>query len=283
MPAPTSETATTRHSAHLSKFGQLATLVRYAVMDRWHVAFVIGLLTVGMGAFSGALWPSLRSTLQDLPGDLSANVGKALGGADLTTGAGFVNAEAVSLVIPLAVIAAATLAVVRAVAVEEQSKTLGVTLSAPVARGTFLLAKALATAAHVSVVAVLAAVGLASGSLVGDLGLSWSGIVGVALHAFFLGVAFGSLGLLVAAASGTPRLTTASVATATVVAFLLTAFLPLFDSVANLARVSPWYYFNGSDPLTNGADPAHLVVLASITLALTVAALASFARRDLRG
>ncbi len=53
--------------------------------------------------------------------------------------------------------------------------------------------------------------------------------------------------------------------------FALASFLPLSDSLADGAKVSPWYYYNSSDPLTNGADLLHLVVLlvlAAVALAL---------------
>ena len=49
------------------------------------------------------------------------------------------------------------------------------------------------------------------------------------------------------------------------------------------AQLSPWYYYNGSEPLTNGLNPLHLGVLLSIAALAAVLAVVTFTRRDLRG
>ena len=48
------------------------------------------------------------------------------------------------------------------------------------------------------------------------------------------------------------------------------------------ARRSPWYYFDGSEPVYNGIAWGHLALLASASAALLVAAVVAFNRRDLR-
>ena len=50
-----------------------------------------------------------------------------------------------------------------------------------------------------------------------------------------------------------------------------------------LKYVSPFYYYAGHDPLTQGVDVADLAVLGAIALAFTALAVATIERRDLRG
>jgi ABC-2 type transport system permease protein len=50
-----------------------------------------------------------------------------------------------------------------------------------------------------------------------------------------------------------------------------------------LKYVSPFYYYAGHDPLTQGIGIGDLVVLGAIAVVLTALAMASFERRDLRG
>ncbi|WP_286218893.1 hypothetical protein [Paraoerskovia sediminicola] len=49
------------------------------------------------------------------------------------------------------------------------------------------------------------------------------------------------------------------------------------------AKLSPWYYYLGSDPLTNGVDWLHLAVLAAVAAVGLGLAARYFPRRDLRG
>ena len=65
--------------------------------------------------------------------------------------------------------------------------------------------------------------------------------------------------------------------------FLVNGFAPLVDGLSWLKYMSPFYYYDGNDPLANGVDVAHLAVLAAIAIILTVVAAVGIDRRDLRG
>ena len=258
------------------------TVFRQSVLDRWVVPLIIGALMVGMGLLTGGLWPSLEDTMKDLPGSLN-DLGQILAGSDLTTGAGWANAEIVSMVAPMGVIAVAIMAVLRGLPGEEESKALGAVLSAPVARSTFLWAKTAAMVVQVVVASSAVALGLVLGSLVGGLGLSAAGIVGVTLHVALLGVLFGAVAAAVGAATGARRLTMAVSAGSAAVAFVAWIVVPLVDAIDGLVRLSPWYWFNSTVPLVNGPDLPHLLVLAVVSIAWCLVAVALFARRDLKG
>lgn len=254
-----------------------------ASRERIVVPVVIGLLMVGMGLFTGSLWPSLQSTLAALPASLTDKLGQALGGSDMTTAAGWMGTEFVSFVVPYGVIAAAVMAGVRSVAAEEQDGTLGVLLSAPVGRTTFLLAKTVAMGAHVVLVCAGVALGLVLGSAVGDLGLEARGIIATVLHAALLGVVFGCVAIVVGAQTGDRRVARTAAAGLAGLSFVLSALLPLIEPLAGLVRLSPWHYFNGANPLANGVAVTDLAVLAAISIVLTTAATVLYGRRDLHG
>ena len=67
-----------------------------------------------------------------------------------------------------------------------------------------------------------------------------------------------------------------------VVAFIVNGFLPLNDSTAAWAKVSPFYYYLSSDPLINGMHWGHAAILAGLFVILIAAAIVFFQRRDLR-
>ena len=65
-------------------------------------------------------------------------------------------------------------------------------------------------------------------------------------------------------------------------AYVINSFLPLSDSLAGWARVSPFYYYLTGNPLANGIDWAHLALLAGLFLGSVALSVALFERRDLR-
>ncbi|MBV8258582.1 MAG: ABC transporter permease, partial [Actinobacteria bacterium] len=64
--------------------------------------------------------------------------------------------------------------------------------------------------------------------------------------------------------------------------WLINGFAPLAHSLAWLRYLSPFYYYAGNDPLSNGVDSGHLLVLGAVSLLLTAVAAVAFERRDIR-
>lgn len=228
----------------------------------------------GLGAASG---------LQETIGDLTDSFPEALSAfipADVP--GGYVVGEVFNLVAPIAVVAYGISGGASILAGEEQTKTMGMLVSQPVSRTSILWAKAGALALGLVVAVALFWGGLALGAWAFDVELSPASAAAGSLHLLFLALAFAALSFAVAAATGRPQIATAAIGTVAVVAYFMQAMLPLagYDTAA---EASPWYYYLGSDPLTNGVDLAHLGVLAGITAAALAVAAWAFPRRDLKG
>ncbi len=266
-----------------SATGVTATIAGRAVRDRIGLTAVVSVLMVGMGLLVSSLWPPLEDTFASLQDSLPDAFSTILAGANLSTPSGWANAELMSMVAPAGAIAVAVISATRAIAGEEEDKTMGMLLGAPVGRGSFLMAKSVAMMVHVLLVSAAVSAGLLLGGVVGDMGLSASGIAAAGMHAGLLGIVFGSLAIAIAAWTGSRRLTGAVSAGLAGLAFALASFLPLSETLAWGAQASPWYYYNASDPLANGPDPAHLLVLTALAAVVLVVGLATFRRRDLRG
>ena len=56
---------------------------------------------------------------------------------------------------------------------------------------------------------------------------------------------------------------------------------PVVEALEPSRKLSPFYYYMGADPLTNGLDPVHAGVLIALTVAFLAVALVTFERRDL--
>ncbi|MGC1207936.1 MAG: ABC transporter permease subunit, partial [Ornithinimicrobium sp.] len=136
----TTTTAPTHHrpSQHTSPALPFAAVVNRSIMDRLPLTLIVGTLMMAMGLLIGALWPSLQDTFADLEDQLPDAFNAMLGGVGLGTPVGWANAELVALIAPMGAIAVAVIAATRSTAGEEEDKTLGILLSTPVSRPTFM-------------------------------------------------------------------------------------------------------------------------------------------------
>ena len=266
--------------AHSSPVGPMAAR---AIRDRLPLVAVVSFVMVGMGLMVGSLWPALQGTLAKMQDSLPDVFATILAGADMSTASGWANAEMMSMVAPAGVIAVGVISGVKATATEEENKTMGMMLGAPVTRTGFLLAKAVAMFVHVVIVSAAVGVGLLLGSLLGDMDLRVANVVSASLHVGALGLLFGAVAIAVGAWTGTAKVTTSVAAGLGGLSFAVASFLPLSDSLADGVKLSPWYYYNHANPLTNGADLLHLAVLLGLGVLVLAAGVVGFRRRDLRG
>ena len=170
-----------------------------------------------------------------------------------------------------------------AIAGEERDGTMDILLSNPKSRTFVLLSKtgslvmlvALATVAVWAPIHPIAAV----------LGVEIAGldVEALSLHLFVNALFYGMLATAIGAMTGN-RGTATGVATAImVVSFFAVGFLPLVEGGDGLRKFLPWYYFDGSDPVTNGVAWGHIGLLVSASAVLLAVSVIGFNRRDLKG
>lgn len=234
-----------------------------------------------MGLVIGLLWEPLQDAFASIT--LPPALTDALPGADLTTATGWANAEFLSLIAPAGMIALALLTGLRATVTEEETKTLGMSLSAPVSRTTFLAAKTITLSGYVLIMGLMVYLGLLTADLSGSLGLSGEGMIAAAVHATLLGLLFAAITITVGAATGRRKPTMGVVAGLAGASFVIATFFPLLDSLADWAKISPWYHYNGHNPLAEGLDLPSILILSAATLVVGSVAFIQFPRRELRG
>jgi ABC-2 type transport system permease protein len=242
------------------------------------------LAAVGMIAvllMVGALFPAVGGSIGKL--DLPQGVADLLGGADYGSLTGWFRSEIGAVYGPLVIGATALTAAAGSTAGEEEQGILAIVLAHPVDRSRLILAKGAATAVAVAVVAFATWIGLLAGVAVAGGGIGLTGITGLAVPLLFFGLLVGALTLAVAAATGRKAVAIATASAFAVLGFLVNGFAPLVDAVEWARYASPFYWYEESDPIANGADAGDLAVLAAATVLLTAAAAILVRRRDLRG
>ena len=170
-----------------------------------------------------------------------------------------------------------------AIAGEERDGTMGILLSNPKSRTFVLLSKtgSLFMLAAVATVAVWATVH----PIAAVLGVEIAGldVEALSLHLFVNALFYGMLAIAIGAMTGNRGMATGVTTAIMAVSFFAVGFLPLVEGGNGLLKFLPWYYFDGSDPVTNGVAWGHIALLVSASVILLVASIIGFNRRDLKG
>jgi len=240
------------------------------------------LMFLVMGLMLGPMYNLLDETLRNLTGQLPDAMLAMFGGGDMSTPEGWYQLETFGMMAPIAVLAVTLVMGSRSLAAEEEHRTMGLLLSNPVSRTRVLFEKTGAMVAGGVIIGFSIFAGVAGGSLLGGLGMSIGNIAATSLLVTLVGLAFGSLALLLSAATGKVKVAVYGSTVVAVVLYLWNALIPLNESIAGWAKWSPFYYYLSSDPLNNGMDWTHGAILAAITVILIGLAVALFKRRDLR-
>ncbi|MFC6087517.1 ABC transporter permease subunit [Sphaerisporangium aureirubrum] len=243
---------------------------------------------VGICLFAGG-YTSFFTQIRDNP-DLYSQaamtkypdgIRRLLGGLeDIASGAGFLQAIIYQFFVPLLFIMCAVAVANRTIAAPEESGTLELTLTLPIARGRLLMERYAALALALFAVAVVSfAVILLAANAV-DLGVSAGRILAAHLGLFLLVLLFGTLTVTVGAMTGRKAVALSVTGAFAVASYVVNALAKDVEVMNWLSWVSPFRYYSEGNPLFNGVPVVDYLVLLAATLVLVVTAVLSFDRRD---
>jgi ABC-2 type transport system permease protein len=242
------------------------------------VSAAVGLIAVMVAV--GALFPAVGHTIGKI--NVPKGVSNLLGGGDYGTITGWFRSEIASIYGPLVIGALAITGASATTAGEEEDRILGLVLAHPIRRPRLVASKAGAIAAVVLIIAFAIWIGLIVGVAVGGGGITLAHMTALAVQLAFFGFATGALAIALGAGTGRRSLATGAAAAVAIVGWLINSFAPLVGAIAWLKYVSPFYYYAGHDPLTQGVDIVGVIVLGVVTLVLTALGMFGIERRDLR-
>jgi ABC-2 type transport system permease protein len=274
-------TANSLSSVSRFRAWRVTSVFTKSLADRTTLVVVTGSVLFLLGLWMGPLYNSLEDSLAEMAADLGDAMTQMFG--DMATPEGWLNAEMYSIMAPAAVFYVAISSGARTFATEAENRSIGLLAANPISRMAIALQKAGATGLHVITVVMLCGLGTWAGVQAASLDIPASRVLAINFHLALLGVAVAGLAMLVAVL--TERRLISMVATSAIVllAYVWGTFAPQTDALDGLAVLSPWRWYFGSDPLTNGVDWSDAALLAALAAALVAAALWSFQRRDLPG
>ncbi len=239
----------------------LADVTTKTVRDRTPLAVYVG---AGMAA-AAFLMVLMAETLGNDMAAMINDLPEALTGIMGGLGTNYVVTELFGIISPVAVLTIAIGGGVNALAGEERRRTADLLLTQPVTRRGAVRAKTLVMLGDVAIVCGFIFVGSALGATLFPVtGFGPANALAAVIHLYVLGIAFGALALAVANTTGSSGVATGAAAGLAVASNLTAGMLPLVNGGDAWAKLSPWHYYNGSEPLVNGVAVGHLAVLGAM-------------------
>lgn len=240
------------------------------------IMFYLGLL---MPIFYGLIPDEFIDLVESFPEALIAMVG----GANMATATGYLQAEIFSLTGPIAVLVVTIAMGARALAGEEENRTMGLLLGNPMTRAHLIIEKTIAMSVYAIAIGLATFLGTWIGTLLAGTDVTAANLASTSALMTLMGLLFGGLALAVGAATGRSRSASWAATGIALVSYFVFSFFPLSEAFAPWAQLSPFDLYLGSDPLSNGMAWGDAAILTAIFLALVVVSVPLFKRRDLRG
>jgi ABC-2 type transport system permease protein len=241
---------------------------------------------VGYIALVAAIFPSIQSSpdfnqlVESYPDVLKSLFGIGAAG-DITSGAGYIDVELFSLMLPLLVLVLAISSGARTLAAEEDAGRLELVLAYPVRRRDAVLAKGAALAGEVLTFCVVAGVALLVLDPVVGLGLSIGRLAAALGGLAALGILYGWLAVAVGATFPSRALAIGIPAALAAAGYLVSGLHALAGWLDPFRIVSP-FWLVGTSPLRNGLQSWGFVAVLVTALAVLAAGSILIERRDLQ-
>ena len=240
---------------------------------------------IGFVALIVSVYPTVRSNpglnklAEDYPKALQAFI--AFGGVvDYASAAGYLGIELFSLMVPLLLLVAAIGTGAGSIAGEEERGTLELLLANPVSRTKVVLEKTIALVLELTGLGVVLWLALWVGALLASMDISAGHLAAATLGAVLLALVFGTIAVLLGAATGRRTVAIGLTAATAVAAYLVNGLAPLVHALEVPQKLSPFYHYAVGDPLRNGVSFTHMAVLVAIAVVATALAPWLFSRRD---
>jgi ABC-2 type transport system permease protein len=259
-------------------------LLRRALVDSWRslIAWSVG-MTAALLLYL-PLFPTLGgkdSQMSQLIGQLPKQLVQALGYAQIATGSGYTEATFHGLVGFVLLVIAASSWGAAAVAGDEESGSLELTLAHGVTRPQIVLERTLGVTIRLIWLVLLSAILILVLNPGAQLGLSLSGVAAVSAAYLGLGLLSATLGIAVGAVTGRKNYAVAASAGIAVLGYVVNAIGAQRPDLDALRDYTPYGWAFHNTPLASGPDWAGLGLLFGCSLLFVIVAVVTFRRRDI--
>lgn len=234
-------------------------------------------------AFIASFYPTMRdnAALQKAIESYPPALKEAFGLGDITQGTSYLYTELFSLVVPVLFLIFAVLYGSDATAGEEDRRTIDLVLAQPVRRRRLVLAKLGALTAGLALMSTVLFLALVALGAALDMGLDLVHLGGAIVAVLLLALDFGALAVLVGAWSGSRGLARGATAALALLAYMVSTLASIVGGLDEVKGFSLFDHAVKPSILESGLGAVDASILVGTLVALVVASLWAFERRDL--
>lgn len=261
----------------------LGSVFAKGMRDQWRSLLVWALAVAVIALMIAAFYPSVKASMasyQQIADQMPKVLRDAFIGSDIGSPAGWLDTKLFSMMAPIMFLVYAIAAGARGIAGEEEDGTLDLLLAQPVSRGRVLLQKYAGLVAGVVLLTAVLFATLAITAPMFQMHLGTWQLLQASLLVGLLGLAFGSIAFLVAAAWGRRGLAYGVAGGLAGIMYLMDILAPL-SSVLERIQPASLYYYYGIVPVSDGMRAVDVLAFGITALSALVLAYAAFARRDI--
>lgn len=258
---------------------QLGVLVGAHLSDRRRSLLAWGLPLGLWSAFIVAIYPSVEDGISKAVSDYPEALKEAFGIGELASVEQYLQAEMLSLIVPLAVGYLAVRAVASGLTGAAESGRLDALLTAPVARSRIVAASFLATAVELAIVLAITVALTMLGSLAVGAGLPLGPAIAGYANVWPLALVFAGLGIVATGFSLRTIVVTGAVAGVLVTMYVIDLVGRLDSDFDALRYVSVFKYYGNA--IEDGVDGFAFIGVTVVAIALAAFGAWLFERRDL--
>ncbi len=255
--------------------------VSLSAQRRALIGWGIGLAAIALTY--AAVYPSIKQSaadldkyMQNLPDALRSIIG-----TNYTSPAGYLRAELFALLGPVLLLVYGIGAGGKAIAGEEEARSLDLLLTTPMPRGRVVVDKAITLAITLLALAVLVFVVVIVLGPPFGLDVAIANVAAMCAMFFLLGLAFTWFALAVGCATGRRAWASAVAGGVAAVTYVLNAIAPTISGSSWAQALSPFRWYLEPDPLVTGIHVENVLVLAAIAAVCLVVGVWAFRGRDL--
>jgi ABC-2 type transport system permease protein len=259
----------------------VTALVLAQLHDRQRSLLAWGLPIGLMSAFVVAIFPSVEDALGKAIRDYPTELKEAFSIGELATVEQYLEAEMLSLIVPLALGYLAVRSIASGLSGAAESGRLDVLLSAPVSRRRLVASGFAATAIELAAVLAVSLLLTAIGSWLSGAGLSFGPALAGFANVWPLALVFAGLGVVATGFSLRTSVVTGSVA-GVLVAMYVADLIGRLDAGLDWVRYGSVFRYYGT-AIEDGIDPLSFAAIVAVAIGLTALGAHLFERRDISG
>jgi ABC-2 type transport system permease protein len=223
--------------------------------------------------------PELNKLLEQAPKGIAALVGGQI--PDYTSPVGYLNMELFFMMLPILLLVFAIGFGSGAIAGEEEKGTLDFLLTNPIPRWRVVTEKFGVMVVSLVALALVFYAGLLVGITAVNMDINLLHLIEATLSTLLLALVFGAFSLFLGCLRGNRGLSIGVAGALAVITYFLNSLGAMVDTLKDFRFLSPFYHNVDPNPLLNGLNLEHTLVLAGIAVVFFALSIPVFERRDI--